>query len=88
MECEPTVCHELKEELSRVHKDLKLALEEKNMNKAEQEQERITSQEVMDELQHDLKQAFAERDESAKQVDEDIESMRNDVQLFKVIKYK
>ena len=58
------------------------------MAKAELEQERITSQEVMDELQHDLKQAFAERDESAKQVDEDIESMQNDVQLFKVIKYK
>ena len=40
-------CRELKEELSRVQGDLKLALEEKNTDKSELEQERITPQEVM-----------------------------------------
>ena len=48
-------CCELKEELSQLQGDLKLALEEKNTTKAELEQERIASQEVMDGLRGDLK---------------------------------
>ena len=55
------------------------------MVKAKLERERITSQEGMDELQHDLEQALAERDEATKQADEDMERMQNDVQLFQVM---
>ena len=66
MECESTACPELKEELSQVQRNLKLPLKEKNVAKAELEQERITSPEGMDELQHDLEWAFTERDEAEK----------------------
>ena len=88
MERESTACRELKEELSRVHRDLKLTLEEKNMAKVELEPERVTSQKEMDELRRDLEQALAERDEVEKQADDDMEKLQNDLQLFKVMKYK
>jgi len=59
-------CREVKEELSRVQGDLKLALKEKNTAKAQLERERIRSQEVMDWLRGGLEQALAERDEAEK----------------------
>ena len=84
MEHESATCHELKEEKG----DLKLALEEKNMSKAELEKERISSQEEMDELWSNLKLALTEKDETKKRADDDMERLQDAVQLFKVMKYK
>jgi len=58
------------------------------MAKVELEPERVTSQKEMDEFRRDLEQALAERDEAEKQADDDMEKLQNDLQLFKVMKYK
>ena len=80
--------HKLKEELLWVQRDLKLALEEKNVSNAELEEEKVTSQEGIDEFWCDLGRALAERDKAEKQGGDNMERLQNDVQLFKVMKYK
>ena len=86
MEGESTVCHELKEELSRVQGDLKIAFEEKKCPRLSQSR-RGLSPEGMDELRRNLEQVLYERDEAERRAD-DMKRLQNDVRLFKVMRCK
>jgi len=71
----------LKEELLWVQEKFKLTVEEKDVAKAELEQQK-------EELQCELKQALAEKEDNKRRANEEMERLPEEVQLYKIMKYQ